>query len=450
VRTKIAGTVRTLIINGVNVIGAGLAGCEAAYQLAKRGIDVTLYDIKPQNFTPAHTNADFAELVCSNSLKSNEITNACGLLKQEMRLLNSLIIACADKTAVAAGSALAVDRNLFARTVTEEIKKSAIKIICKEITDIEDLGNDRITIIATGPLTSEGLCESISKITESGNLYFFDAAAPIIDAETIDRQKTFICDRYGKGEGDYLNCPLDRKEYYTFVSELINAKTAELKNFEQGQVFEGCMPIEVLAKRGGESLMYGPLKPVGLKDAKGNTPFAAVQLRRENAAGSCYNMVGFQTNLLFGEQKRVFPLIPALRNAEFLKYGVMHRNTYINSPKLLNAAYQLKRRGNIFFAGQISGVEGYVESAASGLTAALNIYSMLKGGGIINFTNSTQIGALAAYITAANENFQPINANFGILKPLDENIRDKKQKYLKFAERSLKKIEEIKVKYNIG
>ena len=425
----------------VNIIGAGLSGCEAAYQLAKRGINVKMYDIKPKDFTPAHANADFAELVCSNSLKSKELTNACGLLKQELRELDSLIISCADNTSVPAGNALAVDRSLFARQVTDKIKSyDNIEVICKEVTEIDP---EELTIIATGPLTTEKLQKSISSLTQNGNLYFFDAAAPIVDGNTIDLNSAFICDRYGKGDGDYLNCPLNKAEYYDFANELINAQVVALNDFENSRVFEGCMPIEVMAKRGIESMRFGPLKPVGLTDNSGKMPYAAIQLRKENLEGSYYNMVGFQTNLIFSEQKRVFSMIPALKNAEFIKYGVMHRNTFINSPKVLSKTFQLKENKNIFFAGQISGVEGYVESVASGLISALNMYNLINSKEGIDFTRETVAGALSEYISTQNANFQPMNANFAILKPLSNIVKDKKLRNTAYAERSLAKIKEI-------
>lgn len=428
----------------VNVIGAGLAGCEAAWQLAARGVKVNLYDIKPQGKSPAHKSGLFGELVCSNSLKSNEITNAHGLLKAEMRLLNSLIIACADKCAVPAGSALAVDRNLFEGAVTDAVKSQEnIKIICGEVTETDGEG---ITIVCTGPLTSPPLLRHLQDLCGSGNLYFFDAAAPIIDGETIDYSYAFKGGRYGKSvdaEGDYVNCPLDEELYYRFVRELADAERAQLKDFEDGKVFEGCLPIEVLAKRSSDALRYGPLKPVGLTDSEGKTHFAVLQLRRENALGSCFNMVGFQTNLLFGEQKRVFSMIPALKDAAFLRYGVMHKNSYINAPHALTKSLALKGHQNIYIAGQLCGVEGYVESAASGLAAALNVYRRLCGGEALDFTAETMTGALIEYITAENNNFQPMNANFGIIKPLGVKIRDKKRKNGLYAQRSLNKIKEI-------
>lgn len=430
----------------VNIIGAGLAGCEAAYQLAKRGVKVCLYDIKPKSFTEAHSSPHFAELVCSNSLKSGELTNACGLLKQEMRELDSLIISCADMHRVPAGSALAVDREKFAKEVTERIKGfDNINIVCREVESVEKCG---FTVIATGPLTTAPLQREIARLTGSENLYFFDAAAPIVDGSTVDMEKAFVADRYGKGEGDYLNCPMDREEYYAFVNELISARTARLHEFEDAKVFEGCMPVEVMAKRGADSLRYGPLKPVGLSDKSGKMPFAVVQLRKENLEGSYYNLVGFQTNLLFSEQKRVFGMIPALRDAEFVKYGVMHRNTYINSPKVLDKFYRLKGGENIFFAGQICGVEGYVESASSGQVSGINVYRLLCGKAPVDFTNDTMTGALPAYISAENRNFQPMNANFAILKPPDGRIKDKKMRNQAYADRALSKIRKIKTELN--
>lgn len=425
----------------VNIIGAGLAGCEAAYQLAKRGVRVCLYDIKPKSFTEAHSSPYFAELVCSNSLKSGELTNACGLLKQEMRELDSLIISCADRHRVPAGSALAVDREKFAREVTERIHGfDNINIVCREVAEIERCG---FTVIATGPLTTPALQREIARLTGSENLYFFDAAAPIVDGSTIDMEKAFIADRYGKGGGDYLNCPMNEEEYYAFVRELVSAQTVRLHDFEDEKVFEGCMPVEVMAKRGPDSLRFGPLKPVGLVGKDGKMPFAVVQLRRENLEGSYYNLVGFQTNLLFSEQKRVFSMIPALKDAEFVKYGVMHKNTYINSPRVLNRFYQLKGAENIYFAGQLCGVEGYVESASSGQAVGINLYRALCGKEPVDFTGMTVTGALSRYISAENTNFQPMNANFAILKPLEGRFKDKKQKYMAYAERSLSIIRKI-------
>ncbi len=352
------------------VIGAGLAGCEAAYQIAKEGLDVTLYEMKPKKYSPAHSNENFAEIVCSNSFKSNLITNACGLLKEELRRLDSLLIKCADKTAVPAGQALAVDREKFSKLVTKEIEnKKNIKIIKEEVgTDVslKELAKDNIVIIATGPLTSDVLSKEITEITGNDGLHFYDAAAPIIEKETIDMDIGFFGDRYGKGDPSYINLPMNKEEYENFWNELVNAEIVELHNFEKREIFEGCMPIEVMAKRGMDTLRYGPLKPVGFTDPRTDTrPYAIVQLRKDNEEGTLYNMVGFQTNLKFGEQKRVFSLIPGLNKAEFVKYGVMHRNTYINSPKLLDNTYNLIKNKNIYFAGQITGVEGYVESISS-------------------------------------------------------------------------------------
>lgn len=421
----------------INIIGAGLAGCEAAYQAAQRGIKVRLYDIKPDNFTEAHSNPDLAELVCSNSLKSDEITNACGLLKQEMRLLDSLIIRCADKTRVPAGSALAVDRGKFARLVTEEIRSHLnIEFITGEVQSIFD----GINIIASGPLTTAALSRSISGITGSDNLYFYDAAAPIVDGSTIDYSKCYFMDRYGKGQegGDYLNCPLNKEEYYRLITELTGAKKAELKSFENLKVFEGCMPVEVMAARGAETLRFGPLKPVGLNDPEtGARPYAVVQLRKENMQGSYYNMVGFQTNLTFSEQRRVFSIIPALKNCEFIKYGVMHRNSFINSPALLTRQYNLKSRQDVFFAGQICGVEGYVESAASGLYCGINAANLASGRAVTDFPQETVMGALSIYISSPQKNFQPMNANFALLPPLSAPIRDKRERAEAQAKRSL-------------
>ena len=417
----------------INIIGGGLAGSEAAYQIAKRGIKVKLYEMKPIKFSPAHSNKDLAEIVCSNSLKSNSITNACGLLKEELRRLDSLLIRCADSTKVPAGQALAVDREKFSALVTSEIEKmDNIEVIKEEVAEIPE----GITIIATGPLTSEKLSESLQEVLGNEKLFFYDAAAPIVTRESIDMDNAFTADRYGKGDSDYINCPMTKEEYEAFYNELINAEAVERHDFEKGELFEGCMPIEEMAKRGSQTLTYGPLKPVGF-DKK---YYAVVQLRQDNSEGTLYNLVGFQTNLKFGEQKRVFSMIPALKNAEFVKYGVMHRNTYINSPKLLDDTYNLKNT-NIFFAGQISGVEGYVESIASGMVAALNAVQKYYGKEKIIFSEETIIGALAKYISSENKDFQPMNANFGILNT-DVKFKDKKKKYEYFAERSLKNFTE--------
>ena len=445
----------------ITIIGAGLAGSEAAYQIAKRGINVKLYEMKPQKFSPAHSNENFAEIVCSNSFKSNLHTNACGLLKEELRILDSLLIKIADETAVPAGQALAVDRELFSKRVTEKIKSMPnIEIINEEIGDevhLKDLAKDGIVIIATGPLTSDKLSNEILQITGDNDLHFYDAAAPIVSKDSINMDIAFWGDRYDQErakeediedwkqrikdvkKSDYINLPMSKDEYENFWNELVNAEVVELHEFEKREIFEGCMPLEVMAKRGIDTLRYGPLKPVGFTDPRtGYRPYAVVQLRQDNSEGTIYNIVGFQTNLKFGEQKRVFSQIPGLENAEFEKYGVMHRNTYINSTKLLDNTYNFKQNTNIFFAGQITGVEGYVESISSGLVSALNAINKFNN---INtkteFSELTMIGALAKYISTPNEKFQPMNANFGILPQLDEKIRDKKLRYEKLADRSL-------------
>ena len=450
----------------ITVIGGGLAGSEAAYQIAKRNIKVKLYEMKPYKFSPAHSNKDLAEIVCSNSFKSNLLTNACGLLKEELRRLDSLLIKIADETSVAAGQALAVDREEFSRKVTEEIENNPlIEIINKEVTDIEELAKDGIIIIATGPLTSDDLAKNISKVTGEDKLYFYDAAAPIISKDSINFDIAFYGDRYSeekkkdetieewkerlkKQEGkeqSYINLPMDKDEYEKFYNELVNAEVVTLHDFEKREIFEGCMPIEIMAKRGIDTLRYGPLKPVGFDDPRtGKRPYAIVQLRQDDSKASIYNIVGFQTNLKYGEQKRVFSLIPGLENAEFIKYGVMHRNTYINSSRLLDETYCLKSNKNIYFAGQITGVEGYVESISSGLVAALNVVEVLKSSKKrIVFPETTVIGALAKYISTSNKKFQPMNANFAILPELEEKkIKDKKIRYQGFANRSIKDLEE--------
>lgn len=422
----------------VTVIGGGLAGCEVAYQVAKYGINVRLYEMKPNKFSPAHSNSNLAEIVCSNSFKSNLHTNACGLLKEELRLLDSLLIKCADETSVPAGQALAVDREVFSELVTKKIKNmSNIEIINEEITKIPS--DSDITVISTGPLTSDILAREIINITGEDGLHFYDAAAPIIERDSINMNIAFWGDRYGKGDACYINLPMNKQEYENFWSELVNAQVVELHKFEKKDIFEGCMPVEVMAKRGIDTLRFGPLKPVGFTDPRtGTRPYAIVQLRQDNKNGSIYNIVGFQTNLKFGEQRRVFSMIPGLENAEFVKYGVMHRNTFINSPKLLDETYNLKSNRNIYFAGQITGVEGYVESIASGMIVGLNIVNRLKNKEKLIFPETTMIGALSKYISTLNDNFQPMNANFGILKPLTEKIRDKKLKYEKLADRALK------------
>ena len=445
----------------ITIIGAGLAGSEAAYQIAKNGINVKLYEMKPQKFSPAHSNENFAEIVCSNSFKSNLHTNACGLLKEELRILDSLLIKIADETAVPAGQALAVDRALFSKRVTEKIKSMPnIEIINEEIGDkvhLKDLAEEGIVIIATGPLTSDKLSDEILQITGDNDLHFYDAAAPIVSKDSINMNIAFWGDRYDQErakeediedwkqrikdvkKSDYINLPMSKDEYENFWNELVNAEVVELHEFEKREIFEGCMPLEVMAKRGIDTLRYGPLKPGGFTDPRtGYRPYAVVQLRQDNSEGTIYNIVGFQTNLKFGEQKRVFSQIPGLENAEFEKYGVMHRNTYINSTKLLDNTYNFKQNTNIFFAGQITGVEGYVESISSGLVSALNAINKFNN---INtkteFSELTMIGALAKYISTPNEKFQPMNANFGILPQLDEKIRDKKLRYEKLADRSL-------------
>ena len=427
----------------VKIIGAGLAGVECANYLANHGIKVKLYDIKPIKKTPAHMSDNYAELVCSNSLKSNDVYgNAAGLLKEEMRLLGSITMEIADKTKVPAGGALAVDREKFSSLITERLRSNPnVEHVSEEVTEIDV--NDGYTIIATGPLTTEKLSESISKLV-GGGLAFYDASAPIVDFESIDMTSAFFGDRYDKGNGDHINCPMTKDEYLAFVGELSTANRTELHGFEKKAVFEGCMPIEVMAERGIDTLRFGPLKPVGLTDPKtGRWAYACLQLRREDDIGSMYNLVGFQTNLLWGEQKRVFSLIPALKNAEYLRYGVMHRNTFINSPKVLNKDYSLKEYPNVFFAGQITGVEGYVESSASGLMAGIYCLKKLRGEQVNPVSENTVLGALAKYITTENKDFQPMNANFGILPSLNQIIRDKAERKRKMAERSLKEISEF-------
>ncbi len=425
----------------VTVIGGGLAGSEAAYQIAKRGIKVKLYEMKPEKFSPAHSNPNLAEIVCSNSFKSNSITNACGLLKEELRRLDSLLIKIADETKVPAGQALAVDREAFSKMVNEQIESNPnIEVIHKECEKIES--ENGITVIATGPLTSKTMAEQIINITGKDRLAFYDAAAPIIEKDSINFNIAFYGDRYGKeGDSSYINLPMNKEEYLQFYNELVNAEVVTLHEFEKKEIFEGCMPIEIMAKRGEDTIRFGPLKPVGFTDPRtGTKPYAIIQLRQDNSEGTLYNMVGFQTNLKFGEQKRVFSLIPGLKNAEFVKYGVMHRNTFINSPELLDNTYNLKNNKNIYFAGQITGVEGYVESISSGLVAGINASLQYRKEEKKTFPKETVIGALADYIQTPNKNFQPMNANFGILPPLEEKIRDKQQRYEKMAQRALKSI----------
>lgn len=433
----------------VTVIGAGLAGCEAAWQLAQAGIKTELYEMKPKKFSPAHKYSGFAELVCSNSLKASRVNSAAGLLKEEMRRLGSLTVPCAEQTAVPAGGALAVDRKLFSDLVTEKIKAHEnITIHEEELTEIPD-GN---VIIATGPLTSDGLAESISRIC-GGYLSFYDAAAPIVSFDSINMNRAFFAARYGRGDDDYINCPFTKEEYTEFYNAIVNAESAPLHDFDRPQdihnkndsftVYEGCMPIEVLAKRGEETMRYGAMKPVGLTDpTTGKRPYAVVQLRKENSGGTMYNIVGFQTNLKFGEQKRVFSLIPGLENAEFLRYGVMHRNSFLNSPKLLCKDFSLRSDGRIFFAGQITGVEGYMESAASGIIAGKNMVRRLNGEAPLELPDVTMLGALSAYISDESvENFQPMGANMGILPDIGERIKDKQERYQVIADRSLAALE---------
>lgn len=428
----------------VNVIGAGLAGCECAYMLAKNGIKVKLYEMKPSKKSEAHKSDDFAELVCSNSLKSEEITNACGLLKKEMEMLGSIFIEAASIAKIPAGQALAVDRDVFSDYITKKIKENKnIEIISEEVKDIKSL--DGIVVVATGPLTSDELMKSISKLIGEDSLYFFDAAAPIVERESINMDIAYEMNRYGDSiSGDYINLPMNKEQYENFYNELINAKRANRHEFDKLILFEGCMPIEEMAKRGKKTLVFGPLKPVGLDNPKtGEKNYAVVQLRAENKEKTMYNLVGFQTSLSFPEQKRVFSMIPGLENANFIRYGVMHKNTYINGGRLLNNNFALKENKNIYFAGQISGVEGYVESAASGLIVAISIIENMKGKNI-EFPDDTMLGSLAKYVSTENKNFQPMNANFGILKPLDEKIKDKKERYKMMANRALEEITNLK------
>lgn len=429
--------------NKATVIGAGLAGCEAAFQLAKRGIQVDLYEMKPDKKTPAHSYNGFAELVCSNSLRADSLSNAVGLLKEEMRRLDSLIIRCADENKVPAGGALAVDRIKFSDSVTKIITNHpGITVKSCEITEIPEEKN---VIIATGPLTSQALSDSIGAYLGNEYLHFFDAAAPIITLDSIDTDIAFFASRYDKGTPDYINCPMTEQQYNTFYNELISAECAKLHGFENDNVFEGCMPVEVMAKRGPQTLLFGPLKPVGLIDSRtGKRSHAVVQLRKDNTDGTLYNMVGFQTHLKFAEQKRVFSMIPGLQNAEFVRYGVMHRNTFINSPKSLTKYYSCKKRADLFFAGQMTGVEGYVESASSGLSAGINLARTILGKAPVDFTKFTATGALANYISEGScGTFQPMNVNFGIIEPLDVRIKIKSQRYEAISERALDKLNKI-------
>lgn len=423
----------------VKVIGAGLAGCEAAWQLAKAGIKAELCEMKPEKYSPAHSSEKFAELVCSNSLKADRVENACGLLKEEMRLFGSVMMEAADISRVPAGGALAVDREIFSGYITEKIKNEPnIEITYGEITEI-DL--DKYTIIAAGPLASEGLTEAIGRLTGAGNMYFYDAAAPVLEKDSIDMDKVFYAARYDRGTADYINCPMTKAEYDAFYSALISAETAELKTFENQKVFEGCMPVEIMAKRGPETLLFGPLKPVGLVNPKTgkDDAYAVVQLRQDNREATLYNIVGFQTNLKWGEQKRVFSMIPGLENAEFVRYGVMHRNTYLNSPGVLNRYYQLINNPKVFFAGQITGVEGYVESASSGILAGYNMARLIKGEPMLEPDIKTAIGSLPLYISdTSKKELQPMNANFGIIEGWPEKVRGGKvERYKLIARRAL-------------
>ncbi|MBQ1742734.1 MAG: methylenetetrahydrofolate--tRNA-(uracil(54)-C(5))-methyltransferase (FADH(2)-oxidizing) TrmFO [Oscillospiraceae bacterium] len=428
----------------VSVIGAGLAGCEAAWQLAQRGVAVTLYEMKPQKKTPAHHTDDFAELCCSNSLRSDQLENAVGLLKQELRTLGSLILSCADETRVEAGGALAVDRHGFAALVTRRVRAHPnITVVEGEVTKIPD-GE---VIVASGPLTSDALAEEIAHLTgKTEALHFFDAAAPLVTFESVDMESAWFASRYDKGTADYVNCPMTQEEYEAFWQALTTAEQAEVHGFEDKQVFEGCMPVEVMARRGRDTLCYGPLKPRGLKDPKtGKEPFAVVQLRRDNSEGSVYNLVGFQTHLRFGEQKRVFSMIPALRNAEFVRYGVMHRNTYLDSPRLLDRYYRLKSEPRIAFAGQMTGVEGYVESAASGFLAGVELARRLEGKAPADFPQETAIGALGLYVSNGSvAEFQPMNINFGIIPPLGYRVKGKRNKNAELSKRSLTIIDALR------
>lgn len=433
---------RKKMTNSVTIIGAGLAGSEAAYQLAKRGVNVKLYEMKPKKFSPAHKMEGFAELVCSNSLKAKDVTTSSGLLKKEMEMLDSLIIKTAYECSTPAGGALAVDREKFSEKITKTIKSFPnIEIINEEL---DYIPTDEIVIIATGPLSSEGIVKALQEKVHSDYLYFFDASSPIVTKSSIDMSVAFVADRYDKGTGDYINCPMNKQEYLAFYNELINAESVKLHDFENKKVFEGCMPVEVMAKRGEDSIRFGPLKPVGLKNPHSDEkPYAVVQLRKEDNEDRLYNLVGFQTNLTYGEQKRVFSMIPGLNHAEFVRYGVMHRNSYINAPKLLDNTFALKCDPNVFVAGQLSGVEGYLESTASGLIASLNAYQKLNNKNAFILSDKTMIGAIINYITNASPvNFQPMNSNFGIIRPLDERVKDDKLKKQMYAERSIKELED--------
>ncbi len=429
----------------VTVLGAGLAGSECAWQLAKRGINVKLIEMKPVKMTPAHTSPNFAELVCSNSLRSDELTNAVGLLKAEMRAMGSLIMESADVNKVAAGGALAVDREGFSKYITDKLKSLPnVEVVSAEATEIPE-GE---VVIATGPLSSDAIAEKIAALCPDSDLHFYDAVAPIVTLESVDMDSAFFASRYDKGTADYVNCPMDKDEYLAFVEELTHAKEAEVHGFDDGGVFEGCMPVEVMARRGVDTLRYGPLKPVGLIDPRtGRENYAVVQLRRDNADGTIYNIVGFQTHLTWGEQKRVFSMIPALKNAEFVRYGVMHRNTYLNSPKLLDRYYRLRTDGRISFAGQMTGVEGYVESAASGMLVGIETAARVLGMEPVDFPQETAIGALSLYVSGGSVgDFQPMNVNFGIISPLGYRVKGKRNKNAEISKRSLEIIESLKAK----
>ena len=429
----------------VTVLGAGLAGSECAWQLAKRGINVKLIEMKPVKMTPAHTSPNFAELVCSNSLRSDELTNAVGLLKAEMRAMGSLIMESADANKVAAGGARAVDREGFSKYITDKLKSlQNVEVVSAEATEIPE-GE---VVIATGPLSSDAIAEKIAALCPDSDLHFYDAVAPIVTLESVDMDSAFFASRYDKGTADYVNCPMDKDEYLAFVEELTHAKEAEVHGFDDGGVFEGCMPVEVMARRGVDTLRYGPLKPVGLIDPRtGKENYAVVQLRRDNADGTIYNIVGFQTHLTWGEQKRVFSMIPALKNAEFVRYGVMHRNTYLNSPKLLDRYYRLRTDGRISFAGQMTGVEGYVESAASGMLVGIETAARVLGMEPVDFPQETAIGALSLYVSGGSVgDFQPMNVNFGIISPLGCRVKGKRNKNAEISKRSLEIIESLKAK----
>ncbi|MCB8815609.1 methylenetetrahydrofolate--tRNA-(uracil(54)-C(5))-methyltransferase (FADH(2)-oxidizing) TrmFO [Desulfosporosinus shakirovi] len=434
----------------ITVIGAGLAGSEAAWQLAERGVRVDLFEMRPTKMTPAHQTDQFAELVCSNSLRGAAIENAVGLLKEEMRRLGSLTMSSADHNAVPAGGALAVDRELFSNEITKRLEQHPnVSIHREEVRTIPQTG---ITVVASGPLTSDDLAEDILRLTGEQALAFYDAAAPIVTLESIDLDKAFWASRYDKGEADYLNCPMAREEYDSFYKALIEAEMAEVQGFEQGKVFEGCLPVEVMAKRGPQTLTFGPLKPVGLVDPRtGKRSYAVVQLRKENQAGTLFNLVGFQTHLKWGEQKRVFSLIPGLEKAEFVRYGVMHRNTFLNAPKVLKADFSLHLKPDLFFAGQMTGVEGYVESAASGFLAGLNAWRRLSQMNTLVFPPETTLGGLARHLEGSpSQSFQPMNINFGLLPPLAERIRDKREKNTKISERALEALDEFCAREDMG